>query len=207
MSAWRNAEPGGSRCPQYAKIAGSNPAALTICRPCMCQPLIRPMVQRTAFLCYRCCEGLLAGAWINRSYRGDAGSSPACRWVGARWGTDVLRQAIAAGDIEFMSNNKQNGPMNTTKDDRQPEPPPSTPAGRKGPYCSFCHGEAHTLGECPACASREAVERALIRANDALRDIAVMAEQYNYVGWQRIVGKMQKRASEALSPNSVINPK
>jgi len=36
------------------------------------------------------------------------------------------------------------------------------------------------------------------RLKAALRDIANMAEQYNYVGWQRIVGQMQKRAVEEL---------
>lgn len=39
---------------------------------------------------------------------------------------------------------------------------------------------------------------ARMKAEAALTKIAGTAEQYNYIGWQRIVGVMQKIAEEAL---------
>ena len=73
--------------------------------------------------------------------------------------------------------------------------------------CSFCGGTPHTLGECPACKGDEAAEREMKRLNaevrrlnEALHEILLTAEEYNYVGSQRIVGQMQKRAIEALEP-------
>lgn len=37
--------------------------------------------------------------------------------------------------------------------------------------CSFCGGRPHTLGECPACASKEEMERHIKRLHKALDNI------------------------------------
>lgn len=65
-------------------------------------------------------------------------------------------------------------------------------------FCSFCHADHHPLGECPAAASRPALERALIRANDALRKIRSFPVHSEPVGGAYA---MQDIAHETLTPN------
>lgn len=65
-------------------------------------------------------------------------------------------------------------------------------------WCPFCHADPHTLGECLAAASRPALERALIRANEALRRIRNFPVHSEPVGGAYA---MQEIAHEALTPN------
>lgn len=69
-------------------------------------------------------------------------------------------------------------------------------------YCLFCHADPHPLGDCPAAASRPALEKALIRANDALRRIRSFPIHSEPVG---SAYAMHDIAHETLSPNEHRN--
>ena len=46
-----------------------------------------------------------------------------------------------------------------------------------GPICSFCGGEPHTLGECPACESAANAENEMKRLNTQLREARATIER------------------------------
>jgi hypothetical protein len=63
---------------------------------------------------------------------------------------------------------------------------------------------------CQTCRERDVEFLALriraLRAEAALRDIAAIAEEYNYIGWQRIVSIMQNRSIQALAETEETKP-
>ena len=71
----------------------------------------------------------------------------------------------------------------------------------RGPYCHFCHGETHTMGDCPACGDDEEQMREIRRLNDAIR--LTLEEQAHLADGDNCTLIRLKRA---LHPNSISSP-